>query len=207
MIVLPSARKCLHRLDAALLEIGVADREDLVEQQDVGIEVRRDGEAQPHVHARRVVLDRHVDEVGEPGILDDRIVDALDLRPRQPVDRGVEKQVLASGELRMEADAELDHRRDPGVARDQQAAAGRPVNRGDALQERALARAVAPDQANRFAPSDPQRDILQRPELLDRLAPVAVQQAEEADLQLDRGVVPEQEPFGELLRFDDRHGH
>ncbi len=38
--------------DALLLEIGVADGEDLVEQQDVGIEVRGNREAQPHVHAR-----------------------------------------------------------------------------------------------------------------------------------------------------------
>ena len=121
------------------------------------------------------------------------IVDALDLRARQPVDGGVEEHVLASGQLRVEPDAELDHRRDPRVARDQQPAAGRPVDRGDQLQERALARAVAADQADRFAAVDLQRDVLERPELLDRLALSAMQQAEEADLQLDRRVVPEQE--------------
>ena len=78
MIVLPSAMNRLHRRDAPLLKIGVADREDLVEQQDVGIEIRRDREPQPHVHARRVVLDRHVDEMFEPRVLHDGVVDALD---------------------------------------------------------------------------------------------------------------------------------
>ena len=49
------------------------------------------------------------------------------------------------------------------------------------------------------------RDVPQRPELFDRLAPVRVKQAEEADLQLDRRVVPEQELLRNRLRFDDRH--
>ena len=89
--------------------------------------------------------------------------------PRQPVDRGVQEHVLAAGQLGMKPDAELDHRRDPRVPRDEQAPARRPVNGGDELQERALARSVAPDQADRFAAVDPQRDLLQRPELLDRL--------------------------------------
>ena len=83
MIVLPSLHEPLHRLDAPLLEVGVADGEDLVEQQDVRIEVRRDRKAQPHVHARRVVLDRHVDEVLEPGVLDD--ARRRWLRSRRPV--------------------------------------------------------------------------------------------------------------------------
>ena len=68
--------------DAPLLEVGVADREDLVEQQDVGIEVGGNREPQPHVHARRVVLERHVDEVLEARVLDDRVVDAVDLLAR-----------------------------------------------------------------------------------------------------------------------------
>ena len=96
----------------------------------------------------------------------------------------------------MEADAELDHRRDPRVARHQQAAARRPVDGGDHLQERALPRSVASDQADRFAAV---RSVSETPFSAQNssidCAPLRVQQAEEADLQLDRGVVPEQEPL------------
>ena len=67
-MVLPLRRNVRDRADALLLEIGVADGEDFVEQQDVGVEVRRNRESQPHVHAGRVVLDRHVHEVLEPGV-------------------------------------------------------------------------------------------------------------------------------------------
>ena len=105
----------------------------------------------------------------------------------------------------MKPDAQLDHRADPRAARHQQPPARRPVNRGNQLQERALARSVPADQADRFAVLDPQRDVLQRPELLDRLPVAAMQQAEEPDLQLDRRVVPEQEPLRDGLRVDHRH--
>jgi hypothetical protein len=41
----------------------VADRQHLVDQQHVGIDVDGHGEAEAHVHAGRVGLDRRVDEV------------------------------------------------------------------------------------------------------------------------------------------------
>ncbi len=48
----------LHLAEALTLERGVADREHFVDEQDVRLEVRRDRERQPHLHAARVVLDR-----------------------------------------------------------------------------------------------------------------------------------------------------
>ena len=65
----------LHELDDALLrlrpEVGVAGGEDLVEQQDVRVDRRRDREPEPGAHARRVGLDRRVDELAEVGVGDD----------------------------------------------------------------------------------------------------------------------------------------
>ena len=49
------------------------------------------------------------------------------------------------------------------------------------------------------------RDVPQRPELLDRLAVPRMQQAQEPDLELDRGVVPQQKLLRQRLRVDDRH--
>src|SRR5262249_38837715 len=42
-----AAQELLDAMDALLLELEVADREHLVEQQDVGLDVGGDGEAQP----------------------------------------------------------------------------------------------------------------------------------------------------------------
>ena len=78
-IVLPLRSQLGELLDAAALELGVADREHLVDEQDVGIDVDRDGEAEPHVHARRVVLHRRVDELLEPGELDDLVEARVEL--------------------------------------------------------------------------------------------------------------------------------
>src|SRR5262245_32424183 len=48
--------KLPQRVDAALLEIGIADGEDFIKQQNVWIELGRDRKAESHVHSRRVVL-------------------------------------------------------------------------------------------------------------------------------------------------------
>ena len=84
----PCARlaEVLHPPEAALLELGVADREHLVDEQDLRLEVRGDGEREPHVHAARVALDRRVDELLDAGELDDLV--ELPLRSRGASCRG-----------------------------------------------------------------------------------------------------------------------
>ena len=70
----PAALLELEDLAKALaLELLVADRKYLVEQQDVRVDVRRDGEAEPHIHARGVRADGPVDRLLEPGERDDLI--------------------------------------------------------------------------------------------------------------------------------------
>ena len=134
-------------VEALALERGVADGEDLVEQEHVGIEVRRDGEPEAHEHPRRVGAHGDVDEVLELRERDDLVEALADVRALQPEDRAVEEDVLASGEVGMEAGAELEQRADP--AADVDAALGRLDDPGDDAQQRALARAVAADEAER----------------------------------------------------------
>ena len=62
-----------HLAEALLLERDVADRQHLVDDQDLRLEVRGDRERQPHVHAARVALDRRVDELLDPGEVDDLV--------------------------------------------------------------------------------------------------------------------------------------
>ena len=63
-------------VEALVREAFVADGEHFVDEQDVGVDVNGDGEAEAHVHPGRVRLHRRVDELGELGELDD-LVEAL----------------------------------------------------------------------------------------------------------------------------------
>ena len=62
-IVLPRRLNSRELVEALVGEALVADGQHLVDQQHVGIDVDRHGEPEAHVHARRVGLDRRVDEL------------------------------------------------------------------------------------------------------------------------------------------------
>ena len=102
-----------HLAEALPLERLVPDREHLVEQKHVRVEVRRDREAEPHVHPRGVRAHRPVDRLLELGEGDDLVEALADLRALQPVDRAVQEDVLAAGEVGVEACTELEQRADP----------------------------------------------------------------------------------------------
>ena len=129
MIVRPSSWNGPHALEALLLERLVADREHLVDEQDVGLDVDGDGEAEAHVHARRVVLHRRVDELLELGEGDDLVEARLDVALGQAEDRAVEVDVLAPGELGVEAGAQLEQRRHPPAHADHAAGGARGSRR------------------------------------------------------------------------------
>ena len=103
----------------------------------------------------------------------------------------------------MEPGAELDHAADARTAGDEEITARRPVDAGDDLEERALARAVPADEAERFAVVHLERDGLERPEFFDALAARAVEQPQHLELELGRGIVPQVEPLREVARFDE----
>ena len=131
----------------------VADRQHLVDDQDLGLEVGGDGERQPDVHAARVVLHRRVDELLELRKGDDRVELADDLGAEHPEDGAVEEDVLPAGQVGMKAGADFEQARDAAVQLD--IAFGR---RGDArqnLEQRALAGAVGADDPQDFADARP----------------------------------------------------
>ena len=109
------ARDVAHLAEALLLERGVADREHLVDEQDLGLEVRRDGERQPHIHAARVAFDRRVDEALDLGERDDLVELARDLGALHAEDGAVQVDVLAPGQLRVKAGADLEQAADAAV--------------------------------------------------------------------------------------------
>src|SRR5271157_1173847 len=97
----------LHLPEAFLLELGVADGQHLVDDQDFGIEIRCDRECQPHVHAAAVALNWSVEKFLDPREINDLVKFLFDLLARHSEDSAVEKDVLAASELGMEAGADF----------------------------------------------------------------------------------------------------
>src|SRR5438067_1399663 len=84
----------LHLPETLALELGITDGEYLVNQQDLRLEVRGDGEREPHVHPARVPLDRRADVVLDPRELDDLVEPARDLGAPHAQDRAVQEDVV-----------------------------------------------------------------------------------------------------------------
>jgi hypothetical protein len=127
----------LELLEALLLEGGVADREHLVDEQDVGVDLDGHREREAHAHAGRVVLELEVDELLELREGDDVVEAGARLAPRQAEHRRVDDHVVARREVRVEADAQLDERRQAPV--DADGAAVELVDAREALEQGALA--------------------------------------------------------------------
>src|SRR5262249_52433813 len=81
--------------------------------------------------------------------------------PLQPVERSVQVDIVAAGEVRVEAGAELEQRGDAATRLDE--ACGRLDDPRDQAQQRRLTGAVAADQADCLARLDRERDLLKRP--------------------------------------------
>ena len=73
--------------------------------------MRRHGEREPHVHAAGVALHRRVEELLDLGERDDLVELARDLGAAHAEDGAVEEDVLAAGQLRVEAGADLEQAR------------------------------------------------------------------------------------------------
>ena len=142
---------------ALALERLVPDRQDLIEEQDVGVDMGNHREGEPHSHSRREVLELQVDEVLELRHLDD----LLEARPSVPGfeshHHAVELDVVASRELVVEPDAEIDDR--SHATGDPDAAGVRLIDPGEELEEGALSGAVSSDHSEELAAPDLEGDV------------------------------------------------
>ncbi len=157
-----------HAVEAALLELRIADRKHLVDEQDLGLEMRGHREGQPRVHAHGVALHRRVDELLHAREVDDLVEARLHFPARHAEDRAVQEDVLAPGQLLVEAGADLEQASDAAVQLDP--AKGRLEDARQDLEQRRLAGAVVADDADDLAALDLEIDVAQRPEFLDLVA-------------------------------------
>jgi hypothetical protein len=161
----------------------------LVDQQDLGVDLDRGGEGETHEHPRGVVLQAQVHEPLELGEGDDVVKTGHRLLAAEPEHDRVDDDVVASVQVGVEADAELDERGEPPGDRD--AAGVDAVDAGDALQQSALAAAVAPDDPKEFPVGDLERNVLHGVQLVIGGAAQRVQRA-----LLERRVLPVGQPEG-----------
>ena len=160
-------------VQALLLERRVAHRQHLIDQHHIGIGVHHHREREAHLHARRVVLQLLVDEALQSAEGDD-LVEAVANHARvEPHHHRVDLDVVARRQVRIESDAELDERRQ--LAGDMDRASVGAVDARKALQQRALPRAVAPDDPEELPLLDLKRDALEDVELVVALAAQRVQ--------------------------------
>ena len=147
--------------EALLLEVGVPDGQDLVDEKDVGIEVGSDGEAEADLHAARVVLHLAVDGVRDLGELDDGVEALVDVAARQAEEAAEHVDVLSATQDGVDAPAHLEEGANPPVGL---AATGRLVHAAaDHLEHRGLSRAVDADERHRPARLQLEVDVLQDP--------------------------------------------
>src|SRR5262249_3557552 len=113
--------------------------------------------------------------------------------------------VLAPGQVRMEADAERQQRRDAAAKLD--GAGRRREDAGQDPEYRGLPGAVWPDDRERLARLHRDRDIAHRPELPARLAKLRPREDQQALLQEVVAVGAQHEPLADRAALDDRCCH
>ena len=159
----PAVRYILHLAEALALEGKIAYGKHFIHNEDLGLQVRGDGEREPHVHATRVALDGRVEKTADLAEIDDLVELAPDLGTRHAEDRTVELDVLAAGELGVETRADLEQ------------AATRPristlPSVGSVMCERTFSRVVLPEPLRPMIPSastvvDLKVDVSQGPQI------------------------------------------
>lgn len=156
--------------EAALPEIDVADRESFIDQQDFGIDVDRHRECEPDHHAARIGLHRLMDEIADFREFRDVGEFMIHCLRGDAQDRGVQIDVIAARKFRIESGAQFEESRHPSA--DFHAARAGLQDAGADLQQRALAAAILPHQAERLAAAHFESDIAQGPVVLMKPAPV-----------------------------------
>src|SRR6478736_4264641 len=177
-------------------ELAVAGGEGVFGHEDFRVDLDGHREAQPGIHAARVRADRSLEELADVGEIDDLVVAASGLLLAPPHDGGVQVDVLAPGELRVEPGTGRDQARDP-TTREHRALV-RAHRAVDQLEQRRLAGAVETHQTDGLALLDLEADVVDRREGVGE-----VLAAHHRDRHLlERLVVSQGEDLGGLVHQD-----
>src|SRR6266705_3958579 len=96
-----------HLAQTFFLKRGVAHSQHFINQQNLRIEMSCDRKSQAHVHAARIMFDRSVDELFDFGESDNLVEFLFDLGVLHAENRPVKENILATGQLGLEARADF----------------------------------------------------------------------------------------------------
>ena len=162
--------KGVNLAEAFLLEVVIADGQDFIDQEDVGIDLDSHGKPKAHVHAGGIVFDGLVDEIPETGKIDDGLEALAHLPTAQAHDRAGQEDVFAACEVGMKAGPELQQGRDGAGGPDP--AGGRNFRARQQGKQSAFTGAVGADNPQRLAAAHRKINIPQGPEGVFPGAPV-----------------------------------
>ena len=154
----------LHLADGFLLELSVADGEDFVHHQDLGVKESCYGEAQTDGHTARIALHRGVQVTLAAREIYDLVQLSGDLLFGHAEDSAVQENILPTCHLSVEARADLEQAGDASAGADR--AHGRASDLTEEFQERRFAGAVLADDAYDVALLDTEVDIAERPDVV-----------------------------------------
>src|SRR5207237_9719591 len=98
----------VHLCKAFLLKLGVAHGQHFIDNEDLRIQVRGDGESQTHIHTTRVMFDSRFEKFLGARKTYDFIKLRVDLAPAHAQDRSVQINILTSSKVRMKAGADVE---------------------------------------------------------------------------------------------------
>lgn len=156
------ASNLAHFAEAFFLEVYIAHRQDLINEENFWFEVGGDGKGQADVHAGGVVLDGSVDKFFEFGEGDDFVEFAGDVAFAHAEDGAGEEGVFAAGQLGVEAGADFEKAADAAVDFGE---AGRGLRDArEDFEQGGFTGAVAADEAEDFAFANVKGDLFEGPE-------------------------------------------
>ena len=153
-----------HLADGFLLELGIADGEDFVHNEDLRFQERSYGEAKTDSHTGGITLHRGVDIAFAAGEIDDFIQLAVNLSTGHTEDSAIQIDILATGHFLMKTRADFQQGAYTAMGTD--SAGGGTGDAAQEFQEGRFAGAVLTDDADDIALLDLEVDIAQRPDVV-----------------------------------------
>lgn len=154
----------LHFAETFSLEGGIADRENFVDEENIGFEMSGHGEGKAHIHTRGVAFYRGIEEAFYVGKGDDFIEFGSNFGMTHSEDSAIEKDILAAAEFGVEASTDLEEAGDTSSIGD--GPGGGLGNAAKEFKEGGFAGAIVADHAKDLSLADIESDIPDGPELL-----------------------------------------
>ena len=151
-------------IEALGLKGYVTHRKNFVEQNDVRLKVRGNGEAESHIHSRGIAFHRHIDVFFEPGELDDAVHLRGNLGSPHAQHRAVKVDVFPASEFGMKTGADLNQGCEPASNLDLPFGWRRDARQE--FEEGRLSRTVVSDDAENLSLTHFEADVAQGPHLL-----------------------------------------